>query len=248
MKKYLLLLCIVLSAIAHGQMLEEKTKILEADKSDAEPLFELNADVPFYTYSPEYGWYKMRVEAYVPQQALSEKELLAGTELQNKDGEVIGKTILDLRVKEFKEEDKYRGEKRMRVILQGYVFKTKIKEATMPEDVVNKALATKNRTEQNEMLEALYKTYDFEEREFEDFTAYAMREKGKTLDEESDFRLIVIKRGYGVFGVVTNDQLVELPKVKGTWEEGKLKAQFVYKPTTAQLTLIEDMVYTFLAL
>ena len=248
MKKYLFLIITLFSLVASAQLLEGKTKLLKADNSDAEALFELNADTRIYTYQPEYGWYKMRVEAYVAQVSVSDKEIAAGTELQNKDGDIIGKTLTDFRVKESRLEDKYRGEKRMIVILEGYVFKTKIKEETMPEDVITKALATKNRTEQNAMLEDLYDLYDFEKREFEDFEVHVLREDGKTLNEEKDFRIIVINRGYGVFGIVTNAQDITLPKVKEVYEDGKFKSQFLYKPSAAQKTLMEDILYTYLAL
>ena len=98
------------------------------------------------------------------------------------------------------------------------------------------------------MLEDLYDLYDFEKREFEDFEVHVLREDGKTLNEEKDFRIIVINRGYGVFGIVTNAQDITLPKVKEVYEDGKFKSQFLYKPSAAQKTLMEDILYTYLAL
>lgn len=248
--KYLWTACFALLLLSgEAQLLEEDTKILDAIQGNE--IFELNAEELIFTYNPEEGWYKIRKEVYVdPVFVVDDKTLLAETSLENKEGEVIGLVIAEIEVVEGALAKKYRGKERFRAIIEGYIFKTKIKDDTHPEQWISDLLATKSRTIQLEGFKDLFKTYSFEERSFGEFTAFAYREENKTLSEDKDFRVIVIYRGEGtLYAVLTNAQTVTAPKIKTTWEDDPYKAIYIFKPTPSQAEVIQDeILYNYLAL
>lgn len=249
MKTLFSLLLIVSSLFVSAQLIEDKVKVLDAERGN--PLFELESEVPVYSYQPEGGWYKVRKEAYVkPGQLADEKYLAPETELRNKDGELIGKTLEEVKVVEARQEKSFRGDADYRVILEGYLFKTAFADGSSPEEQVSQLLEIKNRTEQQEGFRGLFDLYEFEEREFEDLTVYAMREQGKTLAEEKDFRLIMIFRGQTPYAVISNDHdNISAPKVKQEWSQEPFRILYFYKPTSSQAALIQDQIlYTYLAL
>ncbi len=249
MKKALLGFLCVLQMMGYAQKMEEDTKVLS--KIQGEPLFMLNANEYVYSYEPDGGWYKIRLEVFVsPEEVVDDEVIVTGTSLLNKEGEEIGKALTEVKIVEGKAEKVYRGKSKYRAILEGYVYKTKFADGSRPEDRVSELLAIKSRTEQMEGYKELFKEYGFEERKFDDLTAYAYLEQGKTLSEDKDFRMIIVFRGEEtVYAILTNDQTVTAPKVKLTWEDGSFKAIYMYKPTTAQAEAIQDeIMYTFIAL
>ncbi|MDZ7848720.1 MAG: hypothetical protein U5L96_19410 [Owenweeksia sp.] len=74
----------------------------------------------------------------------------------------------------------------------------------------------KNRTGQQKALEELYDTYEFEQREFDEFTVSVYREENKSLAREKDFRIIIIFRGETTpYAVITNDHdNITAPKIR----------------------------------
>lgn len=237
--------CFMLSA----QIIEDKTEVLDAKRGV--PLFELDSGVPVYSYSPDGSWYKVRKEAYVkPASLADEKYLAAETELRNKEGKVIGRTLAEVKVVEASLEKAFRGDSDFRVILEGWLFKTAFADGSAPEERISSLLQLKNRTQQQEGFRQLFSDYSFEERDFEDLTVYAMREQDKTLAEEKDFRLIMIFRGETPYAVISNaHHNITAPKVKQEWSEEPFMIWYLYKPTSSQAELIQDRIlYTYLAL
>jgi hypothetical protein len=233
----------------YSQLLEENTNVLT--KIQGDNLFSLNADEQVYTFEPDGGWYKIRKEVYVdPAFVTDKKYIAAATDLTNQEGEKIGSTLAEIKVVEGAIEKKYRGQERFKAIIEGYVFKTKIKDDSHPEERITKLLANKSRSQQTEGFKELFKDYGFEEREFGEFQAYAFREVNKTLADEKDFRVIVVYRGEGnVYAVITNSQTVGAPKVKSSWEDSSYKVIYMYKPTASQSEVIQDeILYTFIGL
>ncbi|MGB0176484.1 MAG: hypothetical protein ACPF9D_04915 [Owenweeksia sp.] len=250
MKKLAITLFLLMGTLLNAQILEEETKVL--DEPSGEPLFKLNSELAVYTFEPENGWYKCRREAWVGLADLpDEKYLYPGTVLKNKEGVKIGEVLKEIKIKDKRKVDGFRGEDRYIVILEGYIFKTKIKNGTSPEERVTELLAIKNRTQQYAGFEELFTLYDFEEREFEDLTAHVMREKHKTAQEEKDFRMIIIFRGEtSVYAVITNDHgNVTAPKIKEESDDPPFHVIYLYKPPASQKDLVENTIlYTFLGL
>lgn len=235
---------------AMAQIIEEdNTEILDAARGEA--LFTLSAEVKVYSFEPEEGWYKIRRQVWVSPENMDGKTLKAGSVLHDENKKVIGKAIKDVKVKEGETAEAFRGEKRFKAIIEGWVFKTKIKNGTVPEEQVAKILALKNRNEQMAALEELYGIYEFEKRVFEDLTARVYREENKSLAEEKDFRIILLLRGETTpYAVITNDHDgLTAPKIKMETQDPPFRVIYFYKPPAQQKELVENKIlYTFLGL
>lgn len=245
--KTLLLLLLALGSLS-AQVLEEKTQILEKPRGEA--LFSLERGESLYSYQPdEDGWYKVRKLAYLAPSALSGKTLSAGTVLYNKDEEKIGAILQPVKAEQIDTLEVFRGEDRPMVILEGYVFKTKIEDGSIPEQRVASILAMRNRNEQREAFAELWQEFDAEEREFDRLIAQVIREKNRHIQEEQDFRLIVLFRGSSIYAIISKDHEIEVGKTKAQVSEGPFTIYYFYKPTDSQKKLVEEQIlYTFLAL
>jgi hypothetical protein len=231
-----------------AQFTEETTKIL--DKEQGSPVFVLRGGEQLYSYAPENDWYKVRKKVVVRVVDVEGKLMNPGVTLRNEKGDSIGYTLTELKVKELEKIKQFRGEDYYKAVVEGYVFKTKLEDNSIPEESLTEILKIKNRTTQQEEIDALMQRYSFEERKFDDMVVFVMREEEKTLGEEKDFRIILVYRGGStLYAVMTNAHTVEAPKVKATWEDGDFKVTYLYKPSAAQKELIEDKIlYTYLAL
>ena len=245
--KILLLLLLALGSLS-AQVLEEKTPILVKPRGEA--LFSLERGESLYSYQPdEDGWYKVRKLAYLAPSALSGKTLSAGTVLYNKDEEKIGAILQPVKAEQIDTLEVFRGEDRPMVILEGYVFKTKIEDGSIPEQRVASILAMRNRNEQREAFAELWQEFDAEEREFDRLIAQVIREKNRHIQEEQDFRLIVLFRGSSIYAIISKDHEIEVGKTKAQVSEGPFTIYYFYKPTDSQKKLVEEQIlYTFLAL
>ena len=231
-----------------GQVLEEKSAVLQAKRGT--PSFELNKGENLYSYEPDAaGWYKVSKVVYLKMGSNAEKTVLAGSKLYNKNEELIGETLAEIEAKELDTIEGFRSGDRIVATLEGYIFKTKIEEGSIPETSIAQILNNRNREEQQEQFTQLWQRHQAEKRKFGEFTAFVIRENNKTLAAEKDFRVIVIFRdGNSVFAVITNNHTAELPKVKDTWEDGDFKISYLYKPSTSQREVIDEILFTFLAL
>lgn len=241
----------LMSIVSYGQLTEEEgTEVLDGVWGEA--IFELDQGVELYSFEPEEGWYRVRREVFVDPEIMDDEGVIPQyTDLMDADKKVIGRTLEDIKVIEGELVKKSRGYKPYHAIIEGYLFKTKLEDGSAPEDRVSKILENKNRTQQLEELSELYDTYDFEERNFDEFTVRVMREDHKTLNQEKDFRLMIIFRGETTpYAVIGNDHSnISAPKVKMTGGESPFTILYLYKPPARQQELIEETIlYTFLAL
>ena len=250
MKNFLLpILCLAFTGLS-AQMTEDNiTKILT--EPEGETKFELEPNQTLYAYASKDGWHKVSKEAWISSNDLIEDKYLAeGTKLLDKEGEKVGNVIKEMKVSEKRLVEGRRGKDRYVIILEGYLYRTKFKDGSFPERKIDELLAIKNKNTQKEGFKKLFEMYDFEEKEYGELTAFAMRETDKTVAEEKDFRVIVIYRGSTtVYGVLTNGHTVTAPKIKATFEDGEFKGIYMYKPPAKQKAMIEEeMMYDFLAL
>lgn len=247
MKKTLVLLALLATQLLQAQLTEEKTAF--AEKPRGEAAFELERGQSFYSFEGDGGWYKARKEVYFTAADFADKELMAGRKLLNKEGEVIGKSILPLKLYEIDTIEAFRGENSYRGIIQGYVFKTNIEEGSIPEEEISKIFELKSRNEQQERFETLWDLTNAEEKSYGDLTAYIIREDNRTVAEHKDFRLIMIFRGStSPYAVISNGHTVSAPKVKDNWEDGDFKITYFYKATDKQRAVMDDILLDNLAL
>lgn len=235
---------------ANGQQLDEDVKILDAPGGEA--LFELDAETEIYAFPAEDGWHKLRRVVYVAAASVVDSAtILAGTPLQNEEGDELGKTIAELEVVDGRFETGFRSKGRFIAAIEGYVFRTKLADGSIVEKRLEELLDVRNATERQDGLEELYDDFGFEEREFGEFTAHVLREKHTSSAAETDFRLILIMKGETrPYAVLSNKHKnIKPEKIKDEWERGSYRAIYFYKPREDQRTLIQDeILYTFLAL
>ncbi len=247
MKKILVLLALMASQFGQAQITEEKTAFTE--KPRGEKAFELEKGQAFYSFEGDGGWYKARKEVYFRADDFSGKELMAGRKLRNKEGEVIGESLLALKLYEIDTIEAFRGEDSYRGIIQAYVFKTNIEERSIPEEEISQIFELKSRNEQQERFSALWYLTNAEEKSYGDLTAYIIREDNRTIAEQKDFRLIMIFRGStSPYAVITNGHSVSAPKIKDNWEDGEFKITYFYKATEKQRAVMDDILLENLAL
>ncbi len=247
MRSLLLVICLTLGSALSAQILEENTQLLSAARGDA--AFELNAGEHIYTYQGEDGWYKARKMVYLKAADIDENRLRAGAKLYNEDEEEIGKSIVELKLYELDTIEAFRGDNSYRAIIQGYVFETKLEDGSVPEERLGAIMATKNRTQQQEMFAELWANNEAENEEVGEYNVWVIYENDKTTRENKDFRLIMVFRGKATpYAVITNDHEVELPKVKEVWEDGEFKIQYLFKASASQKEKIEELIYKYLAL
>ncbi len=252
MRTYTFILSLFMfSAVGYGQLAEEEgTEVLDGVRGEA--IFELDQGVAMYSFEPEEGWYKIRREVFIHPDDMGEEGVIPkNTELMDEDKNVIGRTLEDVKVVEGELVKKARGYRPYHAIIEGYLFKTKLEDGSAPEDAISKILENKNRTQQLAAFEELYDTYNFEERKIDEFTVRVMREEHKTLNQEKDFRIMIIFRGETTpYAVISNDHSnISAPKVKMIGGEDPFKILYFYKPPARQQELIEDTIlYTYLAL
>lgn len=248
MKLFITLLsAIAIAGISNAQILEEKTAILDERRGD-EKIFELHAGEKVYSYAEEDGWYKIRKVIYLEPGNLPGKTLPTGTELQNEDGRSIGKTLRDVELQESDTLDPFRGDDRLMGVVEGYVFKTKIEENSIPEKALQNALNEDDYRKKRQMLEDFTNQFDFEEEDFENLTVRVLRETNKTIKEEKDFRMILVYRGSRMFAIITNGHEVTAPKTKAEKHDEPFHTTYFYNPTDDQKELMEEILYTYLAL
>lgn len=228
-------------------------KLEQAANFTAKPrgteIAQFDAGEKVYSFEPDgAGWYKVRKEVYLPISAVSDKSVAAGTEFRNEAERVIGRAKEEIKLKELDTVAGFRSEDRIRGIVEGYLFKTKIVEGSIPEERISAILEIKNRTEQQAMFQEIWDEYDAESRQFQDLKAFVIRETNRTGAPEKDFRLITLFRGDSPYAVISNGHNVSAPKIKDEWEDGDFKIIYLYKPSNSQRELVNEIMYTYLAL
>lgn len=247
MKNTFLILALLGSQFLSAQLTEEKAAFSE--KPRGEKSFELEAGELFYSFEGDDGWYKARKEVYFTAADFADKEILAGRKLLNKEGKVIGKSILPLKLYEIDTIEAFRGENTYRGIIQAYIYQTNIEERSIPEEEISKIFTVKNRNEQQERFQALWELHNAEEVSYGDLNAFVIRENNRTSAEEKDFRVIMVFRGStSPYAVITNGHTITAPKVKDSWEDGEFKITYFYKATDKQREVMEEILLENLAL
>lgn len=239
---------IMLAPVLKAQELSRQAEVLKSPRG--EEVFRLEKGQEVYTYPPDKdGWYKVSKLVYLKPAAVSGREVLGGSTLYDKDEKAIGETLRTFRLKELDTLSGFRSSDRIKAVAEGYLFKTRIEESTIPERRIEEILNLRNRGEQQERFTRLWDEYDVGEREFGEFTARVIRERNTTVDKESDFRIIVVFRGSTTpYAVITNKHVIDLPKVKAERKDGDFTFRYAYKPSDRQRKTMDDILYTFLAL
>jgi hypothetical protein len=247
MKKTAVIMVIAGLHALNAQVTEELTSF--AERARGEKSFELRQGEHFYSYEGDDGWYKARKEVYFSAGDFADKQLLEGRKLSNKDGDIIGKTLLPLKLYEIDTIEAFRGESTYRGIIQAYVYTTNIEERSIPELEIADIFKLKNRNEQQERFKALWQLHGAEEKSYGDLNAFVIFENNRTSREEKDFRVIMVFRGStSPYAIITNAHSISAPKVKDSWEDGEFKITYFYKATAKQKEVMENILLDNLAL
>lgn len=243
--KYTLLLLIATFGL-DAQILDEKAGFGEEARGEA--IFELERGQHIYTYEPDGGWYKARKMVYLKPMDISDGRLSAGALFYNKEEEPIGKALQAVKLFEIDTIEGFRSDDRIKAVVQGYIFETKLEDGSVPEEKISEILAIKNRTEQQELFDELFEANQGVSEDVDELEARVIYETDKVSSEEKDFRVIVVFRGSTPYAVITNGHSVEIEKVKEFWEDGDFKIYYFYKASASQKQKVEDLIFTFLAL
>lgn len=249
MKIILSTLLVSFGALLMAQTLEEKVRLKKSPRG--EDLIELNGGLAVYTEaSSTDGWYRVNRIAYLPMPMLQEGQMVAaGQILSNEEGEKIGEVLQAVKAKEVDTLKGFRSDDRVRVVLEGFLFKTELADGSILEEEMSEILTLRNRSEQQERLEVLFRKYAADEEHFEPFDAFAIRKEQASLREQDDFRMIVVFRGSSIYAVLSKDHQVEVEKTKLREEKiDGIEVLYFYKPSEAQKEVIEEIMYTYLAL
>lgn len=238
------LLLITFSSTA--QILKSKAKFSDVARGKA--IFELNRGEHFYTYEGDDGWYKSRKMVYLKFSDLGDKRISAGTVFYNKEEEPIGQALEALKLYDIDTLEGFRSDPRIRAVVQGFVFETKIEAGSIPEERIGEILALKNRNEQQRLFKELFKVNEGVVEKFDDLEARVIFENNKVSSEEKDFRVIAVFRGSSPYAIITNKHTVELEKIKEVSEDGDFTIYYFYKASASQKAKVEDLIYDFLAL
>lgn len=237
---------LLMGIFSQAQILEDKAKFSDVARGKA--IFELNRGEHFYTYEGDDGWYKARKMVYLKYSEVGDKRISAGTVFYNEDEEPIGQALEALKLYDMDTLKGFRSEPRIRAVIQGYVFETKIEESSIPEERIGEILAIKNRNEQQRLFKDLFSANEGLSEKFDDLEARVIFENNKVSSEEKDFRVIVVFRGSSPYAIITNDHTVQLEKVKEVSEDGDFTIYYFYKASASQKAKVEDLIYNFLAL
>lgn len=249
LKKVALLLALCFTGLANAQMIDGKTDVLSKARGE-KVLFTLADSSFIYTYPPENGWFKISVAALVDESVLiDEEKVLANATLYNLKGLEIGKTEEDVIVEDWKE-GKGRAQKgKVRIVLTGYVFNTKIKRGTYPEDEIEKILLIKNREDQTDAFNEFYEKFGFVRRDVGGYRIYILFNYERPFDEENSFRMMVfLKDGSRFIGIGSNGREIKLKKEKDKIEDQELKLFLAARIPDKDEAVLRDLMINYIAI
>jgi len=233
--------------IGNAQTLDEKTSIL-AKKRGTQALFELHKGESLYSFAQDEGWYKIRKKVYLPQGVLTGQNIPAETPLLDANDQEIGRTLSNCEAVEIDTIEAFRRDPQIVAVLEGYVFKTKIEENSVPEEYLQQALNQKSYRDQKEMLAQMEVSFALQEAKSKTLTARVLLPKNYALGEEQDFRLILLYRGSTLYGIISHQHRLEAPKVKLRVDDSPFHTLYFFKPSESQMKEVEDLLYSYLTL
>lgn len=249
LKKLVLLASLCLCGLANAQIIKGDTEVLSKVRGE-KVLFTLADSTVIYTFPPADGWYKISAVVLVDESALiDEEKVLANTKLYNLEGEEIGIAKEELFVEDWKD-GKGRSQKGKRQVqLIGYVFQTKIETQSVPEEVVERILRIKNRTEQEEAFEEFYEAFDFERKDIGNYRVYIIYDNEHPFAKENSFRMMVFFKDETRFiGVGSNGREIQLKKEKGVIDDDELKLFLAAKVPDKEEEALRNMMISQMAL
>lgn len=237
---------ILLSVSGSAQLIEGPENVL--DTILGKPLFELKDSLRVYTYQPEENWYRLSVVALVKNEDLQGNTLAAGAVLEDSEGEPIGKTLVELEVKETKTVDKRAYRKKTFVRLEGWLYRTKFHRNSIPEERLASIFNARKKAGQTAAIEEMVEINGFQKFEEGDYLLYVKSEENVSLEVEKDFRMIIVYRGSSLFCVITNRQEFEPGKYKDLKKEGPYTFTYFQRAPDKVHEEIRDLMYAHVAL
>ena len=224
---------------------------------DKEPAFTLSDSTAVHAVRAADGGYDISKRVWVEKGAVSDGEIAAETPLYNAKGQAIGQTQKALLLDEPGiPSDRRMAKKYVTGLIHGHVRSSAFISNSWPERSLVEFLTEKRTGPFWDAFSGYLQNFGFEELkplpgELDDagLNAWVLRyQDAKNLDEQR-FRIIIFTRGeVGIQCILTDAEVLEIPKLK--LHEDKVYGQLHHlaKPTTAQSTGYEYAAYACIPL
>lgn len=240
MKKLLLVLLYIFSL--HTGIAQKVKKEAELyTKPGVRVLFTIPEGTEVYTGPMTDNWYPASIEVMVRRAEMSGHRIAQGASVFI-GGKEVGVMPQQWDVTEVVEaggrhKDKYR------VIIEGYLFKTKIDESTKPESALDKVIAKKGNITAG--IADWVSEFKPEKHVLPSGTVYVLRDKNKTLAGEDIRVLLFLKGDNRLTAVVTQNH-----PLSARFKHIQTEEPFIYhfpfgKPSAGDWTEIENIVLKF---
>ena len=224
---------------------------------DKEPAFTLSDSTAVHAVRAADGGYNITKRVWVEKCAVSDGEIAAETPLYNAKGQAIGQTQKALLLDEPGiPSDRRMAKKYVTGLIHGHVRSSAFISNSWPERSLVEFLTEKRTGPFWDAFSGYLQNFGFEELkplpgELDDagLNAWVLRYQDANNLDEQRFRIIIFTRGeVGIQCILTDAEVLEIPKLK--LHEDKVYGQLHHlaKPTTAQSTGYEYVAYACIPL
>jgi hypothetical protein len=244
---------ILLASPLSAQWVNEWTSITV----DKEPAFTLSDSTAVHAVRAADGGYAISKRVWVEKAAVTDGELATGSTLYNAKGQAIGQTQKALLFDEpGVPSDRRMAKKYVTGLIHGQVRSSAFISNSWPERSLVEFLTEKRVGPFWEAFSEYLHTFGFEElkplpSELQDagLNAWVLRYEDARNQDEQRFRILIFTRGeVGIQCILTDEEVLELPKLKGQESKPYGQLHHLAKPTTAQATGYEYAAYACIPL
>ncbi|MFN4298897.1 MAG: hypothetical protein ACK4EX_04090 [Thermaurantimonas sp.] len=230
---------LVLSLSAYSQKVKKEAELYT--KPGVRVLFTIPEGTEVYTGPLTENWYPTSIEIMVRRAEMSGHRIAQGASIFI-GGKEVGTMPQQWDVTEVAEAGGKHKDK-FRVIIQGYLFKTKIDDGTKPETALEKVIAKKGNITAS--LSEWISEFRPEKQILPNGTVYILRDKNKSLAGDGIRILLFLKGDNRLTAVVTNNH-----PLNARFKHVQTEEPFIYhfpfgKPSSGDWEEIEGLVMKF---
>jgi hypothetical protein len=224
---------------------------------DKEPAFSLSDSTAVHAVRAADGGYAITKRVWVEKGAVSDGELAAESTLYDAKGQAIGQTQKALLFDEPGiPSDRRMAKKYVTGLIHGHVRSSAFISNSWPERTLVEFLTEKRTGPFWDAFSGYLQTFGFEELkplpgELDDagLNAWVLRYQDAKNQDEQRFRMIIFTRGeVGIQCILTDAEVLEIPKLKLQEDKAFGQLHHLAKPTTAQSTGYEYAAYACIPL
>lgn len=240
MKRIFLSAALVVSVAAlQGQKVKKEAELYT--KPGVRVLFTIPEGTEVYTGPMTENWYPASIEVMVRRTEMNGHRIAQGASIFI-GGKEVGKMPQQWDVTEVAEAGG-RNKDKFRVIIEGYLFKTKIDESTKPEAALEKVIARKGNIMAS--LSEWVSEFKPEKHVLPNGTVYVLRDKNKSLAGDGIRILLFLKGDNRLTSVVTRHHPLNARFKHVQTEEPYIYHFHFGKPSATDWEEIEGLVMTF---